>query len=221
MGYINTHGDSLPDCLKEYLLVFSKEEIVHVQVFRRFMAMTGLPVFGPPEGLHEMFVETLPKLPPVLGMLATMLVEWVAEQTAQHAVDAPEVDPLTRQMFRNHHMEELRHISFARWVIAALVEGLSEPELAQLRQFSESLFDRAVRQSTINPEIVDHVDFDLGFGRHDPVGVAAARSSVNNLRINGWRYGPVLDWLKRTGLARPSFHVDILGGHPVPQGERS
>jgi hypothetical protein len=210
IGYINTQGHLLPDCLKEYLLVFSKEEIVHVQVFRRCMAMTGLPAFGPPEGLHELFVEQLPRMSPVMGMLATMLVEWVAEQTAQHAVEAPGVDPLTRQMFLNHHVEELRHISFAKWVIAALLEGLSEPEHAGLRRFTETLFDRVVRQSTVNAEIVDHVDFDLGFGRDDPAGVDAARRSPNNRRINGVRYGPVLAWLRKTGLVGDHFQLDVM-----------
>jgi hypothetical protein len=210
IGYINKQGHLLPDYLKDYLLVFSKEEIVHVQVFRRYMALTGLPTFSPPEGFYELYVEQAPRLPPLFGILTTLLVEWVAENTADHAVAAEFVDPLTRQMFRNHHREELRHISFARWVISGLAAELPEAERRNIRSFTEPLVDRVVRQSSVNREIALKVPFDVGFRHDDEAAVEAARRTPNNLRINAERYGPVITWLRRTGLVGPDFTVPCL-----------
>ncbi len=39
---------------------------------------------------------------------------------------------------------------------------------------------------------------------------AFARRTPNNLRINGERYGPVLAWLRRTGLVGPEFTVSCM-----------
>jgi hypothetical protein len=210
MGYINKQGQLLEDYLKDYLLVFSKEEIVHIQVFRRYMDLTGLPRFSPPEGFYELYVERLPQMPPLIGILATLLVEWVAENTAAHAVASRAVDPLTRQMFVLHHREELRHISFAKWVIGGLVAQLSPAEQAGIRTFVEPVIDRVIRQSSVNREIALQVPFDVGFRHDDEAAVEAARRTPNNLRINAERYGPVLAWLRRTELVSPDFKIACL-----------
>jgi hypothetical protein len=210
MGYINKQGHLLQDYMKDYLLVFSKEEIVHVQVFRRYMALTGLSTFSPPAGLYDLYVEQLPQLPPTLGILITLLVEWVAENTAVHAVSSKTVEPLTRQMFHLHHREELRHISFARWVIGSIVAAMSPAERQAARAFTEPVIDRVIRQSAVNREIARKVPFDLGFTYDDEAAVEAARRTPNNLRINGERYGPVLAWLRRTGLVGPEFTVSCM-----------
>jgi hypothetical protein len=55
IGYINTAREPLPEGLTGYLLTFSKEDIVHTQMFRRFIDLAGLPTFGPPAGLHARF----------------------------------------------------------------------------------------------------------------------------------------------------------------------
>jgi P-aminobenzoate N-oxygenase AurF len=210
MGYINKQRHLLQDYLKDYLLVFSKEEIVHIQVFRRYMALTDLAGFNSPEGFYELYVEQLPQLPPVIGMLATLLVEWVAESTAVHAIASKTVEPLTRQMFLLHHREELRHISFAKWVISSLIAEMPTAERMGIRAFTEPVIDRVIRQSAVNREIALHVPFDLGFTYDDEAAVEAARCSANNLRINGERYGPVLTWLRQTGLVGPEFKVSCM-----------
>jgi hypothetical protein len=207
MGYINKQGHLLQDYMKDYLLVFSKEEIVHIQVFRRYMELTGLRPFNPPEGFYELYVERLPQLPPLIGILATLLVEWVAENTAQHAVSSKAVDPLTRQMFILHHREELRHISFARWVVGSLVADLHPAERSAMRSFTEPVIDRVIRQSSVNRQLAVKVPFDVGFRYDDEIAVEAARRTPNNLRINAERYGPVLAWLRKTELVSPDFKI--------------
>jgi hypothetical protein len=215
MGYINRQGHLLPDYLKDYLLVFSGEEIVHIQVFRRYMEMTGLDLFSPPDGLHELFVERLPGMPPIMGMLSTLLVEWVAENAAQHGTASGEVEHLTRRMFREHHREELRHISFAKWVIESLVAGSPPAVRAGLREFTETFMARVVPQFTLNHEIAARVSFDLGFARTDASAIDAVRSSPNNLRINGERFGPIFQWLRKTGLVDPEFSLPCMPAVPT------
>jgi hypothetical protein len=205
IGYINRRGQLLPDYLQNYLLVFSHEEIVHTQVFRRYMDLAGLRVFSPPGGLHELFVDRLPQMPPIMGMLATLLVEWVAENAAQHNTASEQVDPLTRRMFREHHREELRHIMFAKWVIESLVAGASPAVQEGLRQFTETFMHRFVPQFTFNDEIVSRLSFDLGVARDDNEGINAFRTSPNNLRLNGERFGPIFEWLRTIGLVGPEY----------------
>jgi len=205
VGFINKQGHLLPDYLKDYLLVFSKEEIVHIQVFRRYMEMLGLPLYGAPPGLHELCVEKLPTMHPVVGILCTLLLEWVAENGAQHCVASDAVDPLTRRLFRAHHREELRHIAFARWVVSALAPQLPAPEQARLRQFTETLVERLFPQYTINAEIATRVPFPLGFTLDDETALHAARYSPNNLRINDERFSPIIRWVRENELVSPGF----------------
>jgi hypothetical protein len=214
IGYINKHGHLLPDCLKDYLLVFSREEIVHVQVFRRYMEMAGLQVYSPPEGLHDLYVNKMNGVHPVMGLLGTMLVEWVAENATQHATNARWVEPLTRKMFRNHHREELRHISFARWVIGHLAAEGPPALRAEVRKFAEMIIDRAIRQYTVTADVATRVPFDLGFKPDDAESVAAMRRSPNNLRINGERFGPILAWLHRHELVSPGFTLPWMPAGP-------
>jgi hypothetical protein len=218
MGYINRHGHLLPDYLKDYLLVFSGEEIVHIQVFRRYMEMTGLNLFNPPEGLHELFVERLPAMPPIMGMLSTLLVEWVAENAAQHGTASDQVERLTQRMFREHHREELRHITFARWVIESLVAGSSPAVRAGLREFTEGFMGRLIPQFTFNQDIVSALSFGLGFTGEDVAAIDALRNSPNNLRMNGERFGPIFQWLRKTGLVDPEFTVPGMPVGPATNG---
>jgi hypothetical protein len=205
MGYINRSGTLLPDYLKDYLLVFSGEEIVHVQVFRRYMEMAGLNAFSPPEGLHELFVDRLPGMPPIFGMLSTLLVEWVAENAAQHNTESTQVEALTRRMFREHHREELRHITFAKWVIESMVAGSSPAAREGLREFTQTFIGRFVSQFTFNPEIVSQLSFDLACKRTDVASIDALRASPNNLRLNNDRFGPIFQWLRKIGLIDPEY----------------
>ena len=106
--------------------------------------------------------------------------------------------------------EELRHISFARWVVGSLVAELPPAELAGMRAFTEPVIDRVIRQSAVNREIALKVPFDLGFTYDDEAAVEAARRTPNNIHINGERYGPVLAWLRQTGLVGPEFTVSCM-----------
>jgi hypothetical protein len=109
MGYVNRYGRSLPRPVFEYLMVFSKEEIVHTMMFRRYMQLAGLPQFRAPAAYAKL-VALLPELHPCVGILATLVVEWVAELGSIHGTQGEDVDPLTREMFKQHHFDEVRRV---------------------------------------------------------------------------------------------------------------
>src|SRR5438309_8093023 len=49
-----------------------------------------------------------------VGILYTVLIEWLAELGAMHLARDETIDPLTRQLFIVHHRDEVRHISSGR-----------------------------------------------------------------------------------------------------------
>jgi len=71
---------------------------------------------------------------PVAGIIATLLLEWVAELSAMFVSQDDVVDPLTREMFHQHHLEEARHIAFGRWVGESFFEHAPDDQATQMRQ---------------------------------------------------------------------------------------
>jgi len=116
IGYINRHPFSMSPEVYEYLMIFSKEEITHTLMFRRYMKMAGLELFQPPVGTYAQFIAQLPSMHPVIGILFTLMLEWVAEENAMFLTQDDSVEPLTRKMFHKHHIEEARHIAFGKRV---------------------------------------------------------------------------------------------------------
>jgi len=207
VGYVNQYGDALPPLVREYMMLFAKEEIVHTLMFRRYVALAKMTPFAPPEGIHEFFVGTLPKLPPVAGVLFTYLVEIVAETGAMHGTQDDTVDPLTRQLFAVHHREEARHIAFGRWVIEAQIARMPADAVARLRSLAEPFTARLLAQYTYNAELAGRVSFDLGVAPGDDAAVERIRSSPNNRQMNAERFGSLVSWLQSQGLAGPELGV--------------
>jgi hypothetical protein len=207
VGYVNQFGDKLHASVREYMMLFSKEEIVHTLMFRRYVTLADLKPFDPPEGIHQFFVEVLPKLPPVAGVLFTYLVEIVAEIGAMDGTNSPDVDPLTRQLFALHHHEEARHIAFGRLVIEEQLRVMPEEAVAKLRGIVEPFTARLLAQYTYNAELAHHVDFDLGFAPDDVEALERIRRSPNNVRMNNQRFGTMVSWLKKLSLLTPEFQI--------------
>jgi len=197
MGYLNAHPGALAPDVHEYLMIFSKEEIVHTLMFRRYMKMAQLPLYGPPDGLHEMLTVQLPQMHPVAGIIATLLLEWVAELSAMYVSQDDVVDPLTRRMFHEHHMEEARHIAFGRWVGESFFEHAPATSAAQMRQMMRGLMDRLVPQFTYNPEIARHTSFAFPIARDDQAAIDAVRNSAASRLLNEQRFAPLFAWLRK------------------------
>jgi hypothetical protein len=205
MGYLNQYGAALQKPVQAYMMIFSKEEIVHTLMFRRYMDLAELEWFDPPEGLHQLFIERLPKMPPVIGVLATYLVELVAEQGAMYATALPGNEPLTREIARLHHTEEVRRIAFGRRLVEAFIEASPPETVARMRGFTEPFVAKLLANYTYNPELPRHLDFELGIPVDDPEKHREIRCSANNQRLHRERFGQLMAWMERYGLIGPGF----------------
>lgn len=93
------HG-SFPEPIREYLMIFCKEEIVHTQMFRRYLQVAGLPLYGEPE--IQYFFEQLAPMHPAVGVMCVYLSEAIAEEAVMRQL-GPGIDPLSKQLFMAHH----------------------------------------------------------------------------------------------------------------------
>lgn len=200
VGYVNREGVQLPSDVYEYLMIFSKEEIVHTLMFKRFMQLAGLPQFSPPDGLYELLTRQLPALPPVHGIACTLIIEWIAELAAMHASQQDGVDPMVRKLFYEHHVDEARHIAFGRWVVESYLEQATAAEAQPFRGMIQGLMARLVPQFTYNPEIAAYLDDGYPIARDDAEKIAAVRGSAHNTALNEVRFAPLNNWLRKLGV---------------------
>jgi hypothetical protein len=205
VGYLNQYGNALPKSVQQYLMIFSKEEIIHTLMFERFLEMGGLEWFSQPQGLYEMFMHKMPKMPPVYGVLGTYLAEMVPEMGALHSVDSEDCDPLTRQVVLLHHGEEVRHLAFGRKLVECYVETATPEEVARLRDFAEPFARIAIANYTYNSELPRHLSFDFGVAENDVETAREIRSSANNQRLFRIRFGALVSWMEGLGLVGPDF----------------
>ncbi|MCU1246371.1 MAG: hypothetical protein JWN02_2281 [Acidobacteria bacterium] len=209
---LHKHRDHMPQPIYDYMMIFCKEEIVHTQMFRRYLTQAGLPLYQRPEIMQ--FIEELVNMHPVAGVLCTYLTEGIAEEAAMRQC-AADVDPLTARMYMEHHREEVRHLAFGRWICEFFFEKASPETRGKLGYLVRSYMSTVVPQFTYNPEISKYLSFDLGIDPQDAEAVARIRKSPNNERINGERYGPMLQWVKKLGLA-PAEYQWLDPVQPMP-----
>jgi hypothetical protein len=205
LSYVAKYGRQLDPAVREYLMLFSKEEIVHTLMFRRYMASANLTLFGPPDGLQEFFSDTLRGMDPALGVIATLLLENVAEQGAVLGTIGDGNDALTRTIALTHHHEEARHLAFGRWIAESHLKQHGRSAADTMRPILETYMSRLVRQYTFNTEIIGRLSFDLGVSAEDEDAVLQLRKSGNNRKINEERYGGMLAWLKKWSLVSPDY----------------
>lgn len=197
MGYINAYSGQLSPEIYEYLMIFSKEEIVHSLVFKRYMKLANLPIFSPPDNLHEMLMVHVPKMQPVAGIMTTLIIEWVAELSAMYLSQNDEVDPFTREMNYQHHIDESRHIAFGRWVGESFFEKAPEPEAMKIRYLIQTLMGNLIPQFTYNPEIATYTSFKFPISVDDKEQIDLVRNSPANSALNEKRFAPLYAWLKK------------------------
>ena len=199
IGYVNRYGNNLPPLIREYLMVFSKEEIVHTQMFRRYMAMAGLPYFAPSVPFAKLG-ELLPGLHPCVGVLATLVIEWMAECGAMHATQSEEVDPLTRDLFKQHHFDEVRHIAFACRVIEDYFESAPKRELRNVRRMFRQIIPRVVLAYRYNPEIARHTSFHFPIQAGDQRAIDEVQTSAYNEQLDSARFREIKAWFTKMEL---------------------
>lgn len=200
VGYVNTYRERLSPEIYEYLMIFSKEEIVHTLMFKRYMKLAGLNLFAPPSGPYTALLEKLPALHPAIGILWTLTLEWAAELAAMSSTQSDGIEPLTRKMFHAHHVEEIRHITFGRRIIEGFFNTASHEDQAKVRAQFKPVFNNLVDLLTFNPEIATHVSFPFPVDVDNPDAVRAIRTSSNNLMLNSTRFKDQHDWFAELGL---------------------
>lgn len=199
MGYINRYPDQLTADMHEYLMIFSKEEIVHTLMFKRYLAVAGLPFYVQPDGTSRLLAG-MQKLPPAAGVLYTLLLEWVAELGAMHSTQTDEIDPLTRELFACHHGDEARHLAFGRWVSENYFTHASDEEMALVRGLVHGLVPRLLAEYTYNAQVALYTSFVLPVAADDEALIASVRQSEHNVALNAQRFAPMLAWLKKWKL---------------------
>lgn len=200
MGYVSRCHDRLSPEVYEYLMVFSKEEIVHTLTFRRFMKKAGLQQWDPPVGLYELLTRTLPTMEPAAGVFFTLLIEWVAELGAMHTSQGDEIEPMTRMLFREHHLDEARHIAFGRWISESFFENGSPEAIAQVRQMTRAIWPRLVDMFTYNPEISRRTSFEFPIAGDDMQRIEQVWRSEHNAALNAVRFAEIRAWLDKLDL---------------------
>lgn len=200
MGYVTQFHDRISQELQEYLMIFSKEEIVHTLTFKRFMNKAHLQLWNPPEGLYELLTQTLPKMEPAVGVLFTLLIEWVAELSAMYTSQGKDVEPMTRTMFREHHADEVRHIAFGRWISESFFETANPEAVAKVREMSKKIIPTLIDMFTYNPEIALHTSFEFPIGVADRAEIEEVWRSEHNARINAERFAELYTWIDKLGL---------------------
>jgi para-aminobenzoate N-oxygenase AurF len=201
---LHEHWERLPQPIYDYMMIFSKEEIVHTQMFRRYLQAANLPLFRAPEALGIMHGgdDTLVKMHPVAGVICTYLIELAAEQTAMCQYD-PEADELSSKIFWEHHKEEARHLAFGKWVCEAALEKFTPEARQNLGYMIRALMSTMIPRFTYNEEIAQYASFDLGIC--DSEELDRVHRSENNRRLSRERHGAMLDWIKKLGLAPPEY----------------
>lgn len=201
MGYVTKYYDNIDEDTKDYLMVFSKEEIIHTMVFRRYMAQANLKLWRAPDTLFDLLTKVLPSLPPHFGVFFTLMVEWVAELSAMHTSQGDAVDPLTREMFKAHHVEEARHIAFGRWISDCFFAEAAPQERGQLLGMAEQIIPSLIDNFTYNADMSDHTSFDFPIQKGDSDKVAEIWNSDSNKKLNQKRFAEMYRWLDSHQIA--------------------
>lgn len=203
----------IPDPIREYMMIFCKEEIVHTQMFRRYLKVAGLPLYQRPEMMD--FILEVEKMHPIAGILCTYLMEGTAEEAAMRQ-EGPGIDPLTRKLYYEHHREEARHLAFGKWICESFFEKASMQTKMQIGALVRPYMSTVIPRFTYNPEISQYLSFDIGIDPNDTAEIDRIRLSENNRRVNAERYGPMLNWIKKLGVVGPDYDwFDPITAPPV------
>lgn len=200
VGLINRYRDALPTEIYDYMLIFSKEEIVHTLMFQRFMKAGGLPMIQDSESPYKSFIENLNNIPPIYGVMFTLVVEWAAELNAVLCTQYDGCEPFTKQMFREHHLEEVRHIAFGRKLVEDYVAQASTVERAKFKEVFRPIADAVYTEITYNRLICNFTSFPFPVGAEDRDAIAAVRQSAHNQQINKLKFEEMESWLVEIGV---------------------
>ncbi|MEZ5840427.1 MAG: diiron oxygenase [Hyphomicrobiales bacterium] len=195
-SYTKRYYESLAPEVEEYLMIFAKEEIMHILTFRRYLAAAGLRQHPPIKYFYDL-ADVLRESPPEVGLIFTLLIEWCAEEKAIQGSQHDEVDALTREMYWAHHMDEARHIAFGRHVAERYFERTPAAQTAELRG---KLKEMVLRIMHAVPDIAPYASFALPIDLADDEAVNAVRQTPHYQSQIEDRYGSILKWCGKVGI---------------------
>ncbi len=199
MGYINKYGSEIPKDITEYLMIFSKEEIVHTMMFKRYLKQADLPMYSGDYAIKNL-LGRLPDMPPIMGVLYTLILEWVAELGALHSTQEDSIEPMTKKLFYEHHVDEARHISFGKWLCESHIKNASEEQRKSMFEMVSPMVKRLLPAFSYNPEIAKYTSFEFPVSQDDKEAHEAIRNSESNQALNAKRFAPLIRWVAEQGL---------------------
>lgn len=200
--FLAKYGERISPEVREYMTAFCEEEAVHTRMFRRYLDAAGLPLYARPDLLG--LIPMIEKVHPIAGIFCTYLVQGTIEEAAV-LQDAEDLDPQTRRVMRRHHLAEARHLAFGKWLCESMLEEASHATKMRVGHLTRGYMGAAIRRLTYHPEISQYLSFDLGVDPNDIETLERIRRSENNTRLNQERYGPMLDWVRRLGIVKPTY----------------
>ncbi|HEX6160727.1 MAG TPA: hypothetical protein VF111_11215, partial [Thermoanaerobaculia bacterium] len=102
-------GARVPEEIREAMDAFREKQLVYAEMFRRWLALAGLPLTPRPEFMD--FVATIERNHPIGGLLCTYAME---RSLSVAALRMNGTDVLTAEVFAANHEQEVRHLAFAR-----------------------------------------------------------------------------------------------------------
>jgi hypothetical protein len=187
------------------MMIFSKEELVHTMMFRRYMELTKLPSFIVPQRdgyspVMDMLEHSPKTTPPIIGVLWTLVLEWSAELNAMHGTQSAGIEPFTKKMFREHHIDEVRHIAFGQRIVEDFFKARSEQELNYVRALLKPALRDLFEEFKFTEQICDLTSFKFPFASDDVDAIKLVRDSENNSKLHDQRFKDMDSWLKKLEL---------------------
>jgi P-aminobenzoate N-oxygenase AurF len=194
--YLVNHGARMSPEIHEYMMVFSREELLHIMMFNRYLKIAALEKHEKNDFFYKL-VEKLLASEPEVGITFTLLIEWLAECKVMLSTQSDEIDPLTRAMTRAHHIEEVRHLHFGKTIAEAWFARTPPEATAEIRA---KLRDMILSIVHAVPAIQSYASFTLPCDLNDPALIEEARSKAHYHEIVQARYGEVFAWARTIGV---------------------
>jgi hypothetical protein len=195
-GYAKDFSDSMTREVYEYLMIFSREELMHILVFNKYLRLANMEKHPKIPEFYQL-AAWLKTQRPELGITFALVIEWLAECEAMHVSQFEEIDPVTRAMFRQHHLEEVRHVHFGRKIAEAYFAAAPPEESAPSKAALRNLIRTIVHAP---PPIAEYASFKFPFDMMDDKVVSEVRSSSHYQQVMRERYGEIFEWGRGLGI---------------------
>ncbi len=196
-GFLRNQPERMTDEVYKYLMIFSREELMHILTFNRYLEESHLPKHPKMDYFYKL-ADQLQGLRPETGITFTLLIEWLAENKAMISSQSEEVDPLTAELWHAHHEEEIRHIAFGKKIAETYFEHAPEEELSVVREQLAEMVRRIVHAT---PIVEDYASFALPESTRSDEFSNLVRASTGYKEMIEGRYHDIFDWCESLGIS--------------------